>query len=158
MIASLPAIYLAAWLALFSVSGLYQPYGPMFLMFLALLPLAILVDVLAFVVPMRSIHKLMREQKEVIMWKKADELSRIIAARQARVDAQICPTRKDGEPDLTDLIDRSKVLEKTPTWPVDRTIWRRFTLRNLGLALPLIGYVAGNADFWQKLSDVLKGL
>jgi hypothetical protein len=48
------------------------------------------------------------------------------------------------------------MLEKAPTWPIDRTIRRRFTLQNLGLMLPLISYLASHTQFWQRLSDVFK--
>jgi hypothetical protein len=148
-------------MVLFSLSSLYRPLAyasGQRSQYLWLLPLAILFEVLAFVLPMHSIHKVMSKQKEMILWEKADQLSRIIAARQARIDAENGATPRDDEPDLADLVARYQILERPPTWPVDRAIRRRFTLRNLGLMLPLVGSLAGNGEFWQKLSDVLKGL
>jgi hypothetical protein len=157
MIASLPAIMFAVWVAVFSLSTVYLSLGATYRSpYLAFLPPAILLDMLAFLLPLRSIHKVMTTQKEVILWRKADQLSRIITARQAWGDADSGATRQDGEPDLADLVDQYQMLEKAPTWPIDRTIRRRFTLHNLALMLPLVGYLAGHAEFLQKLSDVLK--
>jgi hypothetical protein len=155
MITSLPAIFLAVWVVLF---WLLFPGSGYRSQYLWLLLLAIVFEVLAFILPMHSMHKVMTKQKEVILWRQADRLSRIIAARQERIDTESDASRRDHEPDLPDLVERYQVLEKTPTWPVDRTIRRRFTLHNLGLMLPLVGYLVGHTEFWQKLSDMLKGL
>jgi hypothetical protein len=56
------------------------------------------------------------------------------------------------------LVERYQTLEKTPTWPMDRSIRRRITLQNLGLLLPFAGYLVGHPAFWEQVSDVLKGL
>ena len=59
---------------------------------------------------------------------------------------------------LTELVERYQTLEKTPTWPVDRSIRRRFTLQNLGLLLPFAGYLVGPPEFWHQVSDLVSGL
>lgn len=159
MIASLPAIMLALWVALFSLSPLYASLGASYRSpYVALLLAAILVEVLAFILPMRSMHAVMTTHKEEILWRKADRLSRAIATQQARVDAESSTTGQDGAPDLANLVDRYRMLENAPTWPINRTIRRRFTLRNLALVLPLVGYLVGNDEFLQQLSEVLKGM
>jgi hypothetical protein len=159
MIAGLPAIMLAVWVVVFSLSRApgYLHLGYHYRsLFLWLLPPAILFEVLAFILPMRSMHRVMTTQKEVILWRKADQLSRIITAQQARVEPENGAGRRDGEPDLADLVDRYQMLEKAPTWPIDRSIRRRFTLSNLVLMLPLVGSLVGHKEFLQQLTDVLK--
>jgi hypothetical protein len=157
MIASLPAIMLAFWVALFSRSPLYASLGASYRSpYVALLLAAILVEALAFVLPMRSMHAVMTTHKEELLWRKADELSRVIAAQQARVDAESRNTSQDGATDLANLVDRYQMLENAPIWPIDRTIRQRFTLRNLALVLPLVGYLAGHDEFLRQLAEPLK--
>jgi hypothetical protein len=159
MIAGLPAIVIAVWVVVFSLSPaagyVYLGYHYRSL-FLWLLPPAILFEVLAFILPMRSMHRVMTTQKEAILWRKADQLSRIITAQQARLDGESATSRQDGEPHLPDLVDRYQILEKAPTWPIDRSIRRRFTLHNLALMLPLVGLLVGHKEILQQLSDLLK--
>jgi hypothetical protein len=55
----------------------------------------------------------------------------------------------DDEPEAarqrpTQLIAHHQELEKVSTWPIDSSIGRRFTRRNLGL---FAGYVVGHMSF-----------
>lgn len=159
--ASLPAIFLGVWLLLISLGGasrLLRAYQPYLDQYLWLLPLAMLFEILVFVLPMKSVHVIMKSWKERTFLAKADKLSPAIVAAQASLDSQA-----SGEPDaarnrLIELTERYRELEKAPTWPVDSSIRRRFTLRNLGLLIPFIGFFVGHMPFWQQVSDVLKGL
>jgi hypothetical protein len=160
LIASVPAIFLAVWVLLMSlwdqywVWGRYQGLwlGP----YLGFLALAILVEVLAFILPMRSVHTVMRKQK-VGFLAKADKLSAKMAAIQTRIQDKSGEDRDIDKRELAELVEQYQILENTPTWPIDRSIRRQFTLRNLGLVLPFIGYLVGHSTFWQQLSDVFKG-
>ena len=71
LMASLPAIFLTVWLLLFWLRGqywLWRPYRDAYLkQYLWLLPLAILAEVLVFVVPMLSVHASMRVQKKAFL-------------------------------------------------------------------------------------------
>jgi hypothetical protein len=159
--ASLPAIFLATWVLLISLGGLSRLWGhyrPFLHEYLWLLVLAILFEILVFVLPMTSIHAIMRDQKEEVLLAEADRLSTAISATQARLDA---PEIEDGDAAkqrLTQLVERYHDLERTPTWPVDPSIRRRFTLRNLGLLIPFLGYALGQTPFWQQISDVFRGI
>ena len=145
--ASLPAIFLGFWVLLISLAGAsrwlhgYQQYLTQYLW---LLPLAMLFEILVFVVPMSSVHAIMKSQKENIFLPAADKLSTAIAKETAKQQ-------------LDDLAASYQELESMPTWPVDSSIRRRFTLRNLGLLVPFLGYIVGQMPFWQQVSDVLKG-
>jgi len=57
------------------------------------------------------------------------------------------------------MIGRFEALEATPTWPIDTAIRRRFTLRNLGLLLPFVGYAVGDpSSFWERLTNLFASL
>jgi hypothetical protein len=85
-------------------------------------------------------------------------LSRDIETTQARLEDTRLEERDAVKRQLTELVDRYQTLEKTPTWPVDRSIRRRITLQNLGLLLPFAGYLVGHHAFLDKVSGVLTGL
>jgi len=103
-----------------------------------------LFEILVFVVPMSSVHAIMKAQKEEIFPPAADKLSPAIA-------------KETGKQQLDELVASYQDLENVPTWPVDPSVRRRFTVRNLGLLIPFAGYILGNTPFWQQVSDVLKG-
>lgn len=88
----------------------------------------------------------------------ADKLSCAIVTTQ---DSPYDPANEEQNAartrQLTRLAEQYQELENIPTWPVDSSIRRRFTLRNLGLLIPFAGYIVGQMPFWQQLSDVLKG-
>jgi hypothetical protein len=157
--ASLPAIFLAVWVLLISLGGanrLLGSYRPYLDQYLWLLPIAMLFEILVFVLPMSSVHAVMKSQKKRTFLAEADRLSPAIAAAQADLD-----NRADGaeaaRQRLAQLIAQYQELETVPTWPIDSSIRRRFTWRNLGLLIPFAGYVVGHMSFWQQVSDVLKG-
>ena len=106
---------------------------------------AILIEILAFVLPMLSVHGLMAAYKRKKLLPEADALSRSIPSTTDPPAAK--------SPD--DLSQRFRELEDAPTWPVDRRIRRRFTLRNLALLLPLVGTVLGQKELSAQISDLL---
>jgi hypothetical protein len=158
-VASLPAIFLTVWVLLFLLGGQYwRGYRVGYLtQYLWLLALAILAEVLVFVLPMLSVHASMREQRKAFL-ARADRLSRAIGTAQARLEDTGLEGQDAVKRQLTELVERYQTLEKTPTWPVDRSIRRRFTLQNLGLLLPFAGYLVGPPEFWHQVSDLVKGL
>lgn len=162
LMASLPAIFLTVWLLLFWLRGqywLWRPYRDAYLkQYLWLLPLAILAEVLVFVVPMLSVHASMRVQKKAFL-ARADRLSRAIEPIQARLEDTGLEERDAVKRQVAELVERYQTLEKTPTWPMDRSIRRWITLQNLGILLPFAGYLVGyHSRFLDRLADVLKGL
>jgi hypothetical protein len=69
--ASLPAVFLGIWVLLISLGGanrLWGGYRSYLDQYIWLLPLAILFEVLAFALPMTSIHAIMKAQKQVGFW------------------------------------------------------------------------------------------
>jgi hypothetical protein len=152
--ASLPAVFLTVWVLLILLRSQYRGYLNQYLW---LLPLATVFEILVFVLPVLSVHASMREQRKAFL-ARADRLSRAIETTQARLEDTGLEGRDAVKRQLTELVERYQTLEKTPTWPMDRSIRRRITLQNLGLLLPFAGYLVGHPAFWEQVSDVLKGL
>ncbi len=155
--ASLPAIFLAAWVLLISLAGknqLWSVYRPYLNQYLWLLLPAILFEVLVFVVPMNSVHTIMKSQKEDVFLAAADNLFTVTASAQASP-----PGNTEAEQDAARqlLIKRFQELDNAPTWPINSSIRRRFTVRNIAFLIPFLGYVVGHMSFWQNVSEYLKG-
>lgn len=150
LVASVPAIFLAGWVLLVVLAGAnpeigrYQPYLDQYL---ALLIVAVAFEVLVFLLPIRSVHTMMKRCKEEILLSEADQLSIAIEALRARLAAgQDNDWERNGQR-LALLLERRDHLEKTPTWPWDPSIRRQFTLRNFALLLPMAAKLAGSAGF-----------
>jgi hypothetical protein len=150
--ASIPAIFLAAW-------WWFIPRGSDWRQtYLGLLVVAIAFEVLVFVLPMLSIHATMRGQKAELL-SHADQLSHTISSLQARLGkAGSADERRGLKDEIADLTEEYWRVQRTPTWPIDPTVRRRFSLNNLALFLPFLGYAVGGTDVWQQLSDVLRNL
>ncbi|MFI0449324.1 hypothetical protein [Actinomadura sp. 6N118] len=154
LLAAIPAIYMGAWLFFFAFTdgkGIASRYQSFETQFQWLLPFAIAVEVLAFLAPMWSLHTVMREEKEATLWAESDRLSRRIEQARRELGEDGVLAREDAERQLNALVQRMDALERAPIWPIDASIRRRFTLRNLGLLLPLVSYLLKNQSFWEKL-------
>jgi hypothetical protein len=144
--ASLAAIFLAVWVLLLwlgSRNQIWRGYRGWLHGYVILLLVAILVEILVFIVPLISIHEVMKAQKERDFLTKADKLfppgrweSALDERRKAELDADK---------------QSYKELENAPVWPIDSSIRRRFTLTNLGLLIPVVGYIT-------QLSNIFRGL
>ena len=156
--ASLPAVFLSVWVLLFSLGGpspLWSVYRLYLDPYLALLAAAILVEVLVFVLPMKSAHDVMTLAKHDLFLPEADRLFPAGAPGQQGSPA-LQPSPDDGVVRQR-LIERFNDLNGAPTWPIDSSIRRRFALRNLALLVPFIGYLVGHMQFWQQVADTFKG-
>lgn len=148
--ASIPALYLAAWWWFIPVAGLDEWRST----YVGLLIVAIVVEVLAFLLPMRSIHATMRAQKRQFT-AQADRLSSDIAELRARLrETKVPADRQSLKDEISDLSEDYQLILHSPTWPVDPSIRRRFGVSNLILMLPLVGEAIGGT-FWQELADAL---
>jgi hypothetical protein len=161
LVAAVPATYLVVWLVLFDLSGgegLGRRYDLFAVQYWWLFAVATLTEILAFLAPLWSIHSIMRVEKEGELWRESDRLSGQIEEIRGRLKEANISDRRDRESQLAAMISRFEALEATPTWPIDTAIRRRFTLRNLGLLLPFVGYVVGDRSFWERLSNLFTSL
>ncbi|HEX2314513.1 MAG TPA: hypothetical protein VHJ17_12295 [Thermomonospora sp.] len=155
LVASLPAIFAAVWSLLVSLGranpalGRYVPYLDQYLWMLAV---AIVFQVLVFLLPMLSTHMIMLRYKERVFLAEADRLSLDIEAAQAALNSGDAGEQELATIRLGHLNERYRALEKAPTWPIDPSIRRRFTLRNLGLLIPFVSSLVGATEAWRTFS------
>jgi hypothetical protein len=148
--ASLPAIFLAVWVLLISLGGrnrLWSGYRAYLDGYVILLLVAILIEILVFILPLSSIHDVMKTQKERDFQTEADGLFPPERWERALDDGRKAVLDADKQR----RIERYRELEEAPVWPIDSSIRRRFTLTNLGLLIPFVGYII-------QISDVFRGL
>lgn len=161
LVAGLPAIFLAGWVLLVSLGRANRTvhhYVPYLYQYVWLLALAIVFEVAVFIVPMYSMHRLMKQQKQAVFLPEADRLSTVIEAARVTLTEEDTKDHDAITRRITQLVERCESLEKTPTWPIDASIRRRFTWRNLGLLVPFLGYVVGPTPLWKQISDLIAGL
>ncbi len=155
MVAAIPAVFLAVWWVIIPLLPQYtkwrQPY-------LGLLAIAIILELLAFAVPLWLFHLEMEEQKTQLL-KDADVLSCNICEIQAQLTITQNPQEREQlKEQLSYLTKRYWDIEQMPTWPVDIKTLRRFTLNNMALVLPLVSQFTGQSVVWQSLEKLVNGL
>lgn len=155
MVLAIPALYLAIWWFLIPLVGRYATWrNP----YLGLLGIVLIVEVLAFLIPVWSFHQVMVEQRKQL-WPEADQLSqRVVAAQAELAYAETEQERKALKEQLEYMTKRYWAIEKMPTWPVDIQIRRRFTLNNLFLFLPIISQVLNLPGIWRDVIDVMQNI
>jgi len=152
LIAAIPAIYLAAWWWFIQLSPVYEFWRSPYL---GLLLAAIAIEMMTFILPMVSVHMLMRELKTGLL-AQADKLSANIESLQRRVrKSESAPDWQPVKDQINDMTEEYQRIEHAPTWPIDSSIRRRFSLSNIALFLPFLGYAVGGTTFWEQLSNAL---
>ncbi len=136
MLIAIPATYLAIW---WLIIPLWSPrYDRWHEVYVGLLAIVLIVEFLAFLLPIWSFHTEMQKQKDELL-KDADSLSHSIVELQARlVNAQSDQERGQLKERLALMTERYWAIEQMPTWPVDVRVQRKFTVSNVGLFLPLL--------------------
>jgi len=162
MLAGLPAAYLAFWVAFIphlSSAALFSRYTSWGAAYLILLPIAVLVEVAAFVWPMGSFHREMVRQKRVLA-AQADKIARRISTIQAEIRGTTHPEEiEELNARLALDLKLYNELEGLPTWPMSTKIRRRFAVQNLALvALPVLGQLVGDKERWDTLVEALRSL
>lgn len=163
MVAAMPAIYLSIWLILITL----WPYGGLRYgywkeSYRMLLPIALIFEILAFIVPISLIHREMQRQK-VDYLKRADSMGKEIVECETRLtrmnDCEQYNMLKDK---FAGMIKKYEDYEHMPTWPVDTKTRRRFTRNNIFLFIPLFGNLLKDSPMWQSLmkslADLIKNL
>jgi hypothetical protein len=155
IIAGIPAVYLAVWWWFIPLVPVYDNWRRPFL---GLLFIAIVLEILTFVLPMRSIHVLMRAKKAELLAQADHISSRIESLQHDLCEQESAAERQQIKDSITDLTEAYKRIEHVSTWPIDSSIRRRFSLNNVALFLPFIGYAVGGTAVWQQISDTLHNL
>ena len=151
MVVAMPAAYLAVWLLLFPLPYFQTRYQHWQEPYAWLLALAIIFEVLAFLLPLWSFHCEMVRQKRDLL-READRLSPKIAEIQHKLGEG--QASEDADPlknTLADMTARCQAIERLPVWPVDPHIKRWFGFNNLILLMPVIGQATGLSEGWMSL-------
>jgi hypothetical protein len=150
---AIPMAFFAAWLAIMHLTGVSEAWKRPYEVYLAVIGG---LEVLAFVLPLWSFHRAVATQKAEFL-RSADHLAaKIAVARrdlEAAEDADGMQRIKDR---LENLTDAYASYEDMPTWPVDATTRRRFTLRNVALFLPLVPSLVALPPWLVSLVDPVK--
>jgi hypothetical protein len=155
MVVGVPAMFLAVWLVLIPLPYFLPLYQRWEVPYSGLLALAILFEVLSFVVPLRWFHREMFQQKRILL-READRLSVEIVEIQRNL--------AEGRPEdemkaLKELVEqktgRHTLIEKVPTWPIDFKATRIFSIGNFVLLIPLVSEWTGLSKPW---AEFIKGV
>jgi hypothetical protein len=94
----------------------------------------------------------MKGQKSEALVEVDGRLGPDIAVARAELTEELDADRRTAIHDrLEELTPTYFEIERMPTWPVDRALYRRVTLGNLALIVPLIAQLAAAATKWEKL-------
>jgi len=155
---AIPAVFLAAWLLLFSLPMFAARYGDWREPYIGLLALAILLYGLAFVLPLWSFHRAMVRQKKQLrreadlLSRRIDEIRAELAAADPAADTR---TLRDC---LADRLARYDAIESLPVWPVSMRTRRIFGLNNIALVVPLLAQYQDLPAYVTDLAELLFGL
>lgn len=171
MVIAIPAVWLIVVLSLKTVAAIgangwnaaHQVVGPgpgwgpwYFVLLLA----AVGLEIAAFIAPMVSFHKVMVKQKHELE-RDTDQRSELLHS----LEQELPTIRQDSirqsiEDQISRIREHSLRIEHMPTWPVDDSLRRRFTIRNALLLVPVVANAVGltvQAENWSTLSDVFGG-
>jgi len=153
---AIPAAFLAVWSFLIPAwpdIAVRTRYMVWVHPYLGLLGLALLLEILAFVLPMLWFHREMGNQKQRLL-AEADEVSRQI--RTLSDQLAVTQSHEDREAlkeELSFKTSRFQEIESMPTWPVDVPLVRRFAFTNAPLVLPVVAEVFGLHEEWIKVME-----
>jgi len=155
VILAIPAAFLAIWWLAIPITGRYEHWRDPYL---ALLAVAIAVELAGFIMPMMSFHRIMRRQKRESL-ARADGVSRELHELEERLPHIVDDDERDSIADrVKRMQDYYRVVEGMPTWPVDPPTRRRLSINNLLLLLPLVAKSVGLAlpggDLLQRLAEI----
>ena len=171
MVIAIPAVWLVivlslktvavvgadGWTAVRQVVGAGSGWGAWYF---ALLVAAVGAEVAAFIVPMLFFHRVMVVQKHELE-READQRSGLLHSLEEQLPTiAVDETRRSVEDQISQLREHSLRIEHMPTWPVDASLRRRFTIRNAVLLVPVVANAVGltvQSDSWSTLSDIFGG-
>jgi hypothetical protein len=159
MIAALPAVFLAAWLLIIQFG--HTSYSVWRTPYAVLLSIALVVEILVFVVPLISFHRMMVEEKRKQL-EEADELSKEIALAEHELTSEQDVQKRELIKDrLSSMTKEYWNIENLPTWPVAKRTRKLFKRNNFTLLIPLIIDMIGRtnigkAPWWHGASEIIE--
>ncbi|WP_062306598.1 hypothetical protein [Demequina subtropica] len=151
---SLAAVGKSGWAAMAGFAHLGTGWGDWYF---ALLPVAIALEIAAFILPMVAFHRSMTAQKRVLESKADRESKELVELEDELRGAYDDATRATLRSQISAIRARGAQIAEMPTWPVDTTVRRRFTVRNAILLFPIVLNALGkavDAETWKTVGDV----
>ncbi|MGB8020219.1 MAG: hypothetical protein WCF04_03225, partial [Candidatus Nanopelagicales bacterium] len=155
----IPAAFLATWWAVMPLLvslGHYERWNDWRTPYLALLPVALALEVIGFLGPMLSFHRQMKQFRDSHLVAVDAEVSKRLAEIEPRLGSTHDPDeRRALKDEIAVLKERYATATQLPTWPIDRRVRRRFSVNNAVLLVPLVGKLLGLSGFWADLAGVI---
>lgn len=136
---AIPAFYFFFWWLAIGAVPAFQRYDYWRQPYLGMLAVALCAQILGFIAPLLSFHRVMKRQKGLLL-DEADAIGHEMHDIRRRI-----PSVSNGK-EISELQERLELLssryaeiETMPTWPVDKSTRRRVEYRNLVLAIPIVG-------------------
>jgi hypothetical protein len=157
MVVAIPGAFIAVWWVLIVLGWNHHRYDRWKTSYPGLLAVAVVIEMLAFVVPLWAFHQEMVAQKDRAL-KEADRTAFEIAEIQAKLVHDPGSQDSGFKERIAAGSERYRAIEEMPTWPVDPATRRRFRLSNIALILPFVGQALGQTHPWQEISHILERL
>lgn len=159
MVVAMPAVFLSVWLLLFQFG--FAQYSRWKTPYAILLIINVVLEILAFVAPLLSFHKIMTLAKQNEL-EAADKLSNEIAIAEHQLTKEQDASKRELIKDrLSSMTKEYWSIEKLPTWPISKRTKKLFTRNNLTLLVPLIidliGRTSvGQTSWWHDVSRIIE--
>jgi hypothetical protein len=154
MLLAVPAAWLAVRLTLTSFA-----MGEWRAVYLGLLAGAVTLEMAAFVAPMLAFHRIMVHEKRRLLLEVDGSSALLHRLEQQLPELTTEAERRAAADQVAGLRERYLRVEQLPTWPVDASIRRRFTVRNVLLLLPAVlnagGMTLPNTELWERVTQTL---
>lgn len=149
----IPAVFLMVWWLIIPLMPRYADWRPWYMAFLIV---AIGLELIAFVWPMWSFHVQMKEFRDRQLIDVEAEVShRLAEIEPLLVSTHDAADRAALKQEIGVLRERYASVTQCPTWPVDRRVRRKFSIRNLVLLVPLVIKLVDLDQFWSDVAGVL---
>ena len=149
----IPAVFLMAWWLIIPVLQAYEEWRSWYL---GLLLVALVLQLVAFVWPMWSFHVQMKRYRDDLLQQiEADGSGRLAELDPLLLSAQSAEERTRLTNEVNALKERYTSVRMCPTWPVDRRVRRKFSIRNAFLLVPLAAKLVGLSGLWSEIADTL---
>jgi hypothetical protein len=143
LLLAIPAVFLLFWSLMFALPYWSGRYGTWREPYLGLLAVAILLEIAAFVAPMKHAHVTMSKTKQAELVNADTTLAPKIAELRKLLETELSA---EDRAEVSALLERKcahyTAIEEMPTWPLDRAVRRRVTLGNAGLVVGLVAQAA----------------
>lgn len=153
MLLAVPAVFLGAW---WFVIPFFDGYADWRNVYAGLLVPVLCCEALAFLLPMRSFHRIMQKAKGRLL-DEADRISHEVLEMQKKLRHVTDEAERERiAVHVGRLSGRYAAIDGMRTWPIDIRIRRRFALSNTALFIPVLAQVLGAPDSWQQLLDAVQ--